>query len=240
MNKIRFFPFSENTTSFASPPTPASKNIPEWYKSQPGSINDALGLPNGLATSTIKRCMPIFDMMTAGYILSTPCDIYVDATNPEKLVYSVPAALADVKSDIFATHGKEQYASYPIKKERYHKEILRILPFWSVQTDKGISCIFMQPMHTDESPLMAFSGIIDTDAFISDGHFSFLIEKDFKGVIKQGTPLVQVIPFRRESWEMSLVPQDNADKIIQKQRLFLRSTFLNAYKNKFRSKKDYK
>lgn len=239
MNKVKFYPFNKNTMLLAPKPIPATRMLPEWYKKKPGTHDNDSGLPNGFATSTIKRCMPIFDAISAGYLILSPCDIYIDATNPDKIHYSIPAELTEFKSDMFSMHGKEQYDGYPIDKSKYHSDLLRILPFWSVKTPRGTSSLIIQPLHADKSPLFAFSGIIDTDKFISDGHFSFLVEKDFKGVIKQGTPLVQVIPFKRESWGMSIVEPDTSKEELEAQRLSLRATFINGYKNKFRSKKDY-
>jgi hypothetical protein len=99
--------------------------------------------------------------------------------------------------------------------------------------------LFVQPQYSDDTPLTALQAIVDTDAFVSDGHLSFLVQKGFKGVIKQGTPLVQIIPFKRESWKMDIVSPEESAKKMGTQRLQVRSSFTNSYKNKFRSKKDY-
>lgn len=244
MSTIQFYPFNESIVSFAEPPKPANKHIPEWYKRQPGNVP----LPEqqasqGVVGVTIKKCMPIFDMITAGYMITAPCDIYLDATNPDKLVYSLPPALKQYQGDIFASHSREQYSEFPIDDTKSHKDLLRILPLWAIKTPPGYSTMFIQPQLIKDSPLWAFPGIIDTDTFITDGHFSFVVEKDFKGVIKQGTPLVQIIPFKREDWS-SWVGEEVASEVasveINRQRLKLRSNFVNAYKNKFRFKKEYK
>jgi hypothetical protein len=239
-NKIVFYPFSEESEQFAPPPIAATRAVPLWYKKQPGSFNEPQVLAMGDSGSTIKRCMPIFDSMTAGYLILAPCDIYVDARDPEKLVYSVPNALGKIRSVIFSVHSPDQYREYPIDSSVYHKDLLRIHPLWSMKTSKGHSSLILQPQHPDKTPLFAFSGIVDTDTFLTDGHFSFLVEKDFNGIIKQGTPLVQAIPFRRESWESEIATSKEMDEIKDKQRLVLRSTLINGYKNKFRSKKEYK
>jgi hypothetical protein len=168
-----------------------------------------------------------------------PCDVYLDATDPERLSWSIPMSLLSYQGDMFASHAREQFSEMPIDKNKYHKDLLRIFPFWAVETTKGYSTLFVQPQYSDETPLLALQAIVDTDAFVSDGHLSFLVEKGFKGVIKQGTPLVQVIPFKRESWKMELVPIEESLKKVSSQRLKIRSSFMNAYKNKFRSKKDY-
>lgn len=239
-NNIYFYPFSERTLAFAPKPIPASKALPEWYKSQPASLNEEELIPKGLMSSTIKRCMPIFDYITAGYVITIPCDLYIDATNPEKIEWSVPMPMKSFANDMIATHAPEQYSHYPIDTTKYHKQLFRIMPFWSVKTDPGYSTLFMHPTHKDPVPFLTFGGLIDTDNFITDGHLSMLIEKDFKGIIKQGTPFVQVIPIKRENWQMKIMDSTDSTKDIMPQRLNLRSTFVSGYKNKMRSKKEFK
>jgi hypothetical protein len=237
--EIRFYPFNENTPLFAPEPVPANKTIPDWYRKQPGLVeapNDFIG---GGVGATIKKCMSIYDVITMGYMILAPCDIYVDATDPEKLSYSVPAKIKQFQADLFAVHAPEQYDHYPIDRSIYHKQLLRIFPFWSVETPKGYSVLYLQPFHRDLDT-QAFAGVIDTDRFISEGHMSFLIKNNFKGVIKQGTPLIQVIPFKRDSWTKKVVDALSSFKVLAKQRFILRSKFTNAYKDRFWFKKEYK
>jgi hypothetical protein len=66
-----------------------------------------------------------------------------------------------------------------------------------------------------------------------------MVRKGFKGIIPQGTPLVQVFPFKRESFEMEFVDQAETEEYLMKKRMTLRSSFSNSYKNKFRSKKEW-
>jgi hypothetical protein len=184
--------------------------------------------------------MTVFDAMTAGYILALPCDIYLDATDPDRLVYSIPGAMAELKSALFSSHDIKQYSEYPIDKTKFHKDLLRLHPFWIIGTESGYSTLVMQPLNADDTPLNAISGIIDTDKFLTDGHFSFVVDKTFKGILKKGTPLAQVIPFKRESFVSEIVDDDTAEKTLAKQRRTIRSVFIGGYKNSFRSKKEYK
>lgn len=238
MKKIKFYPFSSDTEIFAPLPEPASKFLPDWYKKMPATVTSE-AMSYGQAGSTVKKCMPIFDLLTSGYILSAPCDIYIDATNPERIEWSIPSGILSFQGDMFAVHSREQYDKMPINTSVYHKDLIRIFPFWAVGTPKGYSSIFINPPYMDNSPLTALQAIVDTDAFITDGHLSFWVEKDFKGVVKKGTPLVQVIPFKRESWQKDVRSSEESESLFHQQRLKLRSTFANAYKNIFRSKKDY-
>lgn len=242
MAKIRFYPFNQDTINFGVEPTPAVRNMPQWYKNQPSySGNEEEYLKNGFSSSTIKRCMPIFDAMSSGYMLYFPCDIYIDTTNDENVInWSVPQNLKYMKRDLVSTHTPEQVSAYPIDKDKYHKQVFRVLPFWAVGTDAGYSCMFIQPIHRDPLPFKLFSGVIDTDKFVSDGHLSMLIEKGFKGVIEKGTPLAQVIPFKRDAFQMELVDVETSIKVVSKQRISIRSKFKNAYRDLLRQKKEYK
>jgi hypothetical protein len=239
---IKFYPFSEQTEKFAPQPYPASRAVPSWYKAQPGTISDREedAIRKGSSTSTIKRCMPIFDAMTAGYIIPFPMDIFIDATNPNKIEWSVPMPMKQYGNDMVSTHAPEQYSHYPIDKDIYHKDLFRIMPFWAVKTDPGYSSLFMHPLHQDELPFWVYGGMIDTDNFITDGHVSMLVKKNFTGIIKQGTPFIQVVPIKRDNYQMEIVDVDIANTEVKKQRLNLRSTFFNGYKQKMRVHKEYK
>jgi hypothetical protein len=108
-----------------------------------------------------------------------------------------------------------------------------------VQTDAGYSTFFTNPMHQSPSPLKAIDAVVDTDNYFTDGHLSFLVKKNFKGTLKQGTPMSQVFPFKREEWTMELV-NNFPPKKIEEQRNKVRSTFQNGYRLKFWQKKTFK
>jgi hypothetical protein len=242
MKVIKFLSFGEKTEAFANPPLPAVKHVPDWYKRQQGSVDDETAFAKGGMTSTIKRCMPIFDAMTAGYIVSAPCDIYIDATNPEKLSWSIPQALRPVASDLVATHGFLQYDQYPIDTNRYHKELFRIMPFWVIKTPPGYSALFMTPMNRFDIPFLNTTGIVDSDKVHLLGTFPFFIPKGWEGTIPAGTPYVQILPFKRENWEHSLEFQEEKqiyDKMVDNIK-FYRQPDGGIYKNKIWDRREYK
>ncbi len=64
-------------------------------------------------------------------------------------------------------------------------------------------------------------------------------DPEFEGLIPKGTPIAQVIPFKRESWTM----QFGRDKEIQEQSKItanLNTKFFDRYKTMFRKNKEYK
>lgn len=134
MAKIRFYPFSQETVSIAPEPTPASKNMPSWYKKQPAyGANEEASLQKGFSASTVKRCMPIFDALNSGYIIYFPCDIYVDATNPEKLSWSLPENMKMFKRDLISSHSPEQVSHYPRDEKNIIKKYLELCHFGQLE-----------------------------------------------------------------------------------------------------------
>ena len=236
MPEIAFIPSSSKLEGIAPYPEPtaAIKDIPNWYKKQPSYLDGKKELIDGHYHATVKKCLAIFDSMTAGYLLKAPCDIFIDTTeNPMKI--NIPAELLQHTPYVVAGHAEEQVSHMPIDKDFYIGSILRIHPLWVVKTEPGYSCLFTQPLPITDSPIHAVAGIVDTDEFASDGHLSFFVKKDFKGIIKQGTPLVQVIPFKREKWTHTI--EDSQDDFLLNQRAVVRSTFMNGYRSKLWSKK---
>lgn len=238
MKKIEFVTaYPEISIAFPEP-IPASKGIPQWYKDQPSYMDGDSSITNGQMKLTVKKCQAFFDAMAGGYLLRMPIDLYVDTTDGKK-EFELPLDCRAYQARLIATHTNEQVAHMKWDEDIYLRHILRVHPTWLVKTPPGYSTLFTQPMHQDPSPIFAVSAIIDTDNFLSDGYLSFLVKKGFKGVIKQGTPLIQVIPFKRDDWEMEVDGKfDN--KIIEAQRLSVRSTFQNGYKMKYWVKKVFK
>ena len=59
-------------------PRPAEILLPNWYKKTESYIGKKKK-PSGDSntTATVKRCMPVFDAITSGYILFTWTDVFV-------------------------------------------------------------------------------------------------------------------------------------------------------------------
>lgn len=238
MSKIEFIPKFRFYKTVFPEPVPVVSNIPEWWKDQESYLNNNQGVYNGSMLLTIKKCQAVFDSMTFGYYLKCPMDISIDATG-EKLNFQLTMDMMGMQKHIIAHHLKEQMTEYPMP-DYFHKEIIRIHPMWLVATEPGYSSLFISPMHGEPLPIKAVPGLIDTDNYPSDGHLSFFVEKGFKGIIKQGTPIAQVIPFKRDDWESSINNDRNSDFKIKEKNLIVRSVFQNGYRKKFWQKKTFK
>jgi len=229
----------QNPDGVLEKPKPASQYIPEWYKNAKSYMTpDGKKRPilkdreqsNGFIP-TVKKCKPLFDMMTAGYIIETPYDIYVHQ-QPDGVYYSWFA------NDAVSFQPNEQlqnHPSFPIGKDG-----VRINHPWSIKTPKGWSILIMQPTHRTETPIQILPGIVDTDdCSIPFNMFIILSNPNFEGMIPAGTPFAQVIPFKRESWVSELGGEKERKKA-QSDVGKMNTVFFDRYKKFWWKRKDYK
>jgi hypothetical protein len=211
-------------------PQLASKVIPEWYKETGSYVGDKkIPQSDGTSRGTIKKCMPVFDAMTSGYIIVSPADVYVSIKDGEQFFYW--AAL-----DLIAFHLIEQAPNHPNKNQFPYAKWVN---HWAIKTPKGYSTLFVQPFHR-ESVFTILPGIVDTDTYTAPVNFPMVInDPTFEGLIPKGTPIAQVIPFKRESWKMEFGNQKDVEQQINIGNK-LSTVFFNRYKNMFWNKKEYK
>jgi hypothetical protein len=211
-------------------PKPASKFIPKWYKDTDSYINKEKK-PDGKGgtNATIKKCIPVYDAMTAGYIITLPADVFVSTKDGFPYYEWSNLGLIDF-------HPITQAPNYPNNNGFPYAKFINP---WAVKTPKGYSVLFVQPFHR-ESAFTILPGIVDTDTYYAAVNFPFTLNNpNFEGLIPQGTPIAQVIPFKRESWNMKFGLEK--DLIEQKNiAAKLRNTFFNRYKDMFWNKKEYK
>jgi hypothetical protein len=223
-------------------PKPASKDLPEWYR-ETLSYRDSekKPLPTGTASSTIKKCIPIFDALTSGYLLYSHCDVYVKketlADGRKVYVYQYTDGPA------IEIHESWQANKYPeIMLDNYTKEVQDIPKWmnpWVIKTPPGYSCIITQPVHR-KSVFTIFTGIVDTDNYASSINFPFVFKDlNFEGIIPAGTPIAQVIPFKRDSWKLEFGNKKDVEEHLNILK-YIHSKFFDAYKNKYWNKKEYK
>jgi hypothetical protein len=222
-------------------PQPASKNIPDWYKKiNSYSTGIKKPIPNG-TPATIKRCMPVFDALNAGYILFTPCDVWVSQRpkSEDDLESFIPYfEWPDKDYAAIEFHGIEQALGHP-GNTGHTVALPKWINNWTIATPKGYSIIVVQPWHRD-SVFTILPAIVDTDTYNHTINFPFVLNDiKFEGLIPAGTPMAQIIPFKREDWKMGLGKESEILKN-NKDRNFIKNKFFDGYKDFFRQKKEYK
>ena len=237
--KITFTPTS-NLIPEQYYPKPASKFIPKWYEETKSYINDEK-VPdgNGKSLATIKKCIPVFDSIISGYIITTVVDIWVKQIDMQK-------------DDIRTKQPSFEWPSYnpidfhPIDQAPIHPSNTghlfaypKWMSPWSIRTPSGYSTFFTQPLHR-KSEFTIMPGVVDTDKYTAPINFPFVLNDiNFEGLIPAGTPIVQVIPFKRESWKMEIGDSKDVENQ-EKATALLKTKFFDSYKLNFRQLKEYK
>lgn len=216
-------------------PKPSSKMVPEWYKNIK-SYSTENGLPDldeyGIPVATSKKCMPVFDATTAGYLITTYCDLWIKRNNKGGIDYITSSSIN------IEGHSVEQAPNHPDRNG--HMFYPKWINPWSIKTEKGYSCLFLPPMHQENKYFSIFPGIVDTDNYFSPVNFPFVLKDiSFEGLVPAGTPMAQVIPFKRDSWSMKEGSQKELDEV-KSINLKLSGKFLNRYKTMFWNKKEYR
>jgi hypothetical protein len=232
---IAFFPVKPHVAHFAPPPEPMGKTLPQWWRSQDVFDKNDRTVSGGIVKSTIKKCPSILDSLTTGYLLRVPVDIWVDATG-DRPRWQLPKGQSSW--GVVGLHGAQQASALPFDRARYCADIFRIHPLWAFRTPPGYSALVMHPALNYEVPWVVLPAVIETDQYAPDGAYSMLLERGFQGTIKQGTPLLQVMPFKRESWSMD-VQQDFDPRVFEGQIHKTRSVFYDGYRKNYWVRKVY-
>ena len=220
--KVNFY-CDEHLLGVIPNPVPSVKMAPEYFK----KIKPQLSVdPEDLS---VKRCVPFLDAISCGYILPLWCDVFVLARNGE-LEIKFPKNFA--QKETLGYHNLNQISDHPLSKKPYGNLPLKWINPWIVETEPGFSCLFTSPLNHLETRFKILDGVVDTDTYYNHINFPFLwTGGDGEFIIPKGTPLVQVIPFRREYQEINVSPVDQNKRT--KIESILGTKLRNTYREEF-------
>lgn len=221
-------------------PIEAKKAIPKWYRKLKSHTSKT-----NIVDGTAKRCIPILDAFSQGYVIPLWTDMLVQVGKAYTLYDSDKQVIADVfhtgdasaligetvsdvdgnpkvasvqpKGDLqirvhcpiekfaegqetISGHAWEQVSDLcDLKKFDFGKTLLKFTNPWSISTPTGWSCYFKNPANDWSNEIHLLEGVVDTDTFGLPVNFPFVWTGGDTGefLIPKGTPLVQVIPFKR-------------------------------------------
>lgn len=266
---IKFHADKITINSFPNP-VPSHKLMPEWFK----ALKPHVDKPSKIITGTVKKCMPVMDSVSNGFIIPLWCDLVIvvsqgysiiteDGEKVEKVVASYDESMIGkpwcegglnikhfVECDELVIHthlsgAKDQELAIgrhawqqvgeacDLKKFKIGKDVLKFHCPWAIETPKGYSVQFKNPSNNWSTDIHILEGIVDTDDFYAPVNFPFVWTGNEIGefFIPQGTPLIQVIPFKRKKYKIEIgeIDQDKYAQVEQK----LTSRFHDRYKNFF-------
>lgn len=229
-------------------PKETKKFLPDWYK----KIEK-----NSLSFRNIKGCIPFLDNISAGYVLPLPQDLYLSHNikndNTGKIdsfyQFSFSEGLSQELCDLYNMNGMRQTAHNLAQvggvdsflgKKNGNNHIIKIMNPWLIKTPPGYSCLFTSPTYNENDYFSVIPAIVDTDIYEDKINFPIIINHDkyfsFKKLFKQGLPYVQIIPFKRDSWEKKISIKE--EKMSYKFKFF--SKAIDRYKQLVWSKKSWK
>jgi hypothetical protein len=235
--KIIFKAQQEHARFLTPIPKPASNIIPEWYRKEKNfsnGSNDILNFIKNKAVGTFKLCTPLTDTLTSGYLITLPATIYI--TNASKDNSYIPHISWSVDWQVSDSMNKETHTNYPIPAG-FNSNIFRWSFDFKTETPPGYSCWIMHPSHRWDLPFLTINGFVDTDKHPNSILLPFFIKEGFEGSIKEGTPIAQIIPIKRENWK-----SEKKDSTIEDSFMLKNSTkinFLRTYKERYWSRKKY-
>lgn len=201
--RISFTPAFREPGEMLTAPIPAYKNVPEWYRALAKfkDSNDDITLDpqNNLGTDgaqvSTKMCMPFLDATTAGYhyVLEDDLHVEIDTDGKPILSWAGDVMLVD----------KRPIIDLPVPNN-CHPIHYGWRMNWYYETPPGYSVLITHPMNRYDLPFYVQSGIVDSDIWGLPVFITFFLQKDFQGTIPKGTPIMQIVPFKRDNWELAV------------------------------------
>lgn len=187
--KLEFLCFEDDLGNIPEP-YPARKLIPSWYKSLP------MKLGKGFEQSTVKRCPPFLDAMVTGWIIPLVADVEIKSNEDcSHISYDTKYPRPMIEN-----HGEKQLTSDKCPAPHLPKPPIKWMNYWAIKCPKGYSLLFVPPLNRADDRFTCFSGLVDVDEYFEFINFPFVWNvPNFHGIIPAGTPLMQVIPIKRDT-----------------------------------------
>lgn len=239
MNKIKFVYLGQKYFNTHERPRPSNSYIPEWFKNMPpyepsdeSPEGKKIIIENLDSNATAKKCMPMLDAITTGYTVSLWSDVQIRQIN------GAPRITWRTHQNIFEEHANYG-APLVVPPPGYSNFVFKYITRFRVETPRGYSIIVRSPAGHNDLPFYAIPAIVDSDKGYLDSTIPVWVKKDFEGIVEKGTPVAQIIPFKRESWKSEfswISEQQNQER---EDRTF-NSTLVNHYIKNVWSKKEFK
>lgn len=236
-------------------PVPAQKALPEWFKNLKADCPVGSD-PRPFPPPTIKRCVPALDGMSQGFIIHNWADLAVvvrETTDEQREKGSGPLEVGFSYHDNFNLGmGKETIEGHSwdqvgdecgLSKYPCGKQLIKMINPWSIRTPKGWSIKVQNPSNHFSNDLHFIEAVIDTDEFNHTVNFPFVWTGNKVGrfLIPRGVPLVQIVPFRRETVALKTGTANQAEiNRLVNQENKLSCGFRDMYRNEFWHKRKQK
>jgi|14BtaG_2_1085337.scaffolds.fasta_scaffold62881_1 hypothetical protein len=139
-----------------------------------------------------------------------------------------------MSDDEISHHAWEQVGNLcDLKKFKFGKNLRKLNNPWCIKTPKGWSVQIKNPANNFENDIHILEGVVDTDEYGVPILFPFVWTGSERGefIIPKGTPIAQVIPFKRE--KVNLIISDVDEQSTEIIHSKMRSRIKDRYKLEF-------
>ena len=236
VNEIEFVAIDKYAFEVCPKPFPASQAIPKWWKdatpyikSEDNPDGKKIIVENRESNASFKKCTPMLDLLSSGYIVPLWSDVQI------KNEFGSPSITWRVTKDVFQLHNGEG-VEIP---NGYQKTQFKFMNYWVPKLPKGYSALIIACPGYPNNPFRPIQAIIDYDKTTHPLLPPMYLKEGFEGIVEKGTPMFQVIPFKRNNWKAKFSFLENGQNEINRDR-DIKSTMVNNYVKNFWEKKDYK
>lgn len=236
VNEIEFVALDKYAFEVCPKPFPASQAIPQWWKDaspyMKGSENPEgkkIIIQNRESNASFKKCTPMLDLLSSGYIVPLWADVQITIEDGN------PFITWRVQKNIFDLHNGQE-VEIP---DGYQKTQFKFLNQWVPKLPKGYSALIIACPGYPNTPFKAMQAIIDYDKTTHPLYPPVYIKENFEGIVEKGTPMFQIIPFKRNNWASKFsFLEDGQEK--ERMDRDVKATLVNNYVKNFWEKKSYK
>lgn len=227
-NKVTFC--SHESSQYLPTPYPAYKQFPGWfiesnrassgcpfmsvlkYNKISSKISGEFKPPNPdiahkiVKNSTVKNCPGIVDYLKTGYVMPAWSDLTIRHVKGQMLIDS---ALAIDDSD-YGLHRKDQYSGMDESQLPEMGLFHKLSSPWWIKTSPGVSVLITDPFWERNKSFTSVSAVVHPDHSPVRLKWFFELNQQLKNdteiydeslqVIRRGSPLFLIIPFKRESF----------------------------------------
>jgi hypothetical protein len=216
-------------------PVPSNSFVPQWLKDMPQYDGEKIYFKeSGEVNATAKKCIPMLDGIISGYTIPLWTDVLINTVEDFSINWKG-------RQPVLESHGEAASRMIP-PPDGYNSQPFKYISMLRIITPPGYSIIVQPPTgHQDKMLLRPIPAIIDSDfrggidlafpMWIKNGLDSVIVEK--------GTPLVQIIPFKRDSWK-SKISYVSGEEFLNDQDKNFWSKIKNHYRDNIWKKKRFK
>lgn len=182
-------------------PKSAVKFLPDWFRDLSPTCGDSEQRDTfGNKPMSAKKCLPLLDGMSLGFTIPICGDLHIRSNhnNTQIQVHNPPGIKVCEFHDANQVGGDHALI-------KNHGNPLKFLNYWVIKTAPGWSTLFIPPLNNFTNSFMCLSAMVDTDRYPKEVNFpAILLQTDVDEHITAGTPLMTVIPIKRESFNKKI------------------------------------